>query len=91
MRTIFMFILRILAYVRGYSLILVYRWEYIGLISFLLISFWQRGEAVGSSISAVIYNRLRDFGILLFCYLIESWMLGMLAILGKSALWIMGY
>jgi len=41
--------------------------------------------------SAVMYNRLRDFGILMFCYMMENWMLGILAVLGKSALWIIRY
>lgn len=91
LKTILIFILGIILYVGGSSLILVYGWEYIGLMSFLLISFWQRGEAIRSSVSAVIYNRLGDFGILLFCYALESWILGMLAVLRKSALWIIGY
>lgn len=90
-RTILSFILGILVYVGGYSLIIIYRWEYIRLMSFLLISFWQRNEAVGSSISAVIYNRIGDFGILIFCYIMESWILGMIAVLGKSAIWIIRY
>jgi len=90
-KTIVIFMLGMILYVRGISLILVYGWEYIGLISFLLISYWQRGDAIGSSLSAVIYNRLGDFGILMFCYAMESWILGIFAILGKSALWIMGY
>lgn len=90
-RTMLAFMLGIIVYVGGYLLVLVYRWEYIGLISFLLISFWQRSDAMRSSISAVMYNRLGDFGILIFCYLMESWILRIFAILGKSALWIMGY
>lgn len=72
MKTMVIFMLGIVLYVRGISLILVYGWEYIRLISFLLISYWQRSDAVRSSLSAVMYNRLGDFGILLFCYLIES-------------------
>lgn len=39
MRTMCLFILGMLIYVGGHSLVLVYRWEYIGLMSFLLISF----------------------------------------------------
>lgn len=91
MRTIFIFILGILVYVGRCALILVYGWEYIGLISFLLISFWQRSDAIRSSISAVMYNRLGDFRILMFCYIMESWILGIIAILRKSALWIIRY
>jgi len=90
-KTMIIFMLGIILYVRGVSLILVYRWEYIRLMSFLLISYWQRGDAMRSSLSAVIYNRLGDFGILMFCYMMESWVLGILAILRKSALWVMGY
>lgn len=46
---------------------------------------------MGSSLSAVIYNRFGDFGILIFCYIMESWVLGILAVLGKSAIWIIRY
>ena len=56
-KTIIIFMLGIILYVRGISLILVYRWEYIRLISFLLISYWQRGDAMGSSYKYSIEQR----------------------------------
>jgi len=38
----------------------------------LLIGFWSRGEAYGSSYAAVLYNRLRDVGIIYILLNIDS-------------------
>lgn len=45
------------------SLLLIFvRWERVGVISFLLISWWfRRSEATQSAIQAILYNRFRDF------------------------------
>nr|CAQ68502.1 NADH dehydrogenase subunit 5 [Halocynthia papillosa] len=53
--------------VAGNYLMLFLGWEGVGLLSFLLISWWcNREEAIGSSIQAVLYNRLGDFGMMIW-------------------------
>jgi len=72
MKNILLFIARMLLYVGGNLMTMVYGWEYIRLISFLLISYWQRRDAIRASAAAIMYNRFGDFGILLVCYAMES-------------------
>lgn len=55
------FMMRIVIFLVGEIMRIVVRWEGIGLISFLLIGFWQRSDALSSSFAAVMYNRLGDF------------------------------
>lgn len=69
---------------------LVLRWEGVGLISFILISWWSgRQKALGSSLLAIASNRVRDFRILFFiCSLTDGTILVqalILRIVAKSA------
>jgi len=85
--TIYLFGIGMLLFLIRWCLILVFGWEFIGLISFLLIGFWWRSEAKGSRISAVIYNRMRDFALIAIVVGSNlSWIWVIIAILGKSAL-----
>nr|YP_008082998.1 NADH dehydrogenase subunit 5 [Halocynthia spinosa]CCO25777.1 NADH dehydrogenase subunit 5 [Halocynthia spinosa] len=53
--------------VSGNFLMLFVGWEGVGLLSFLLISWWlQRSEAIGSGLQAVLYNRVGDFGVMVW-------------------------
>nr|YP_010014987.1 NADH dehydrogenase subunit 5 [Halocynthia aurantium]QOI13838.1 NADH dehydrogenase subunit 5 [Halocynthia aurantium] len=53
--------------VAGNFLMLFLGWEGVGLLSFVLISWWcSRESAVGSSIQAVLYNRVGDFGMMIW-------------------------
>nr|QNO34171.1 NADH dehydrogenase subunit 5 [Halocynthia hilgendorfi ssp. n. KRK-2020] len=68
---LFLFFMMVLV-ISGNFLMLFIGWEGVGLLSFLLISWWMhRSEAVGSSLQAVIYNRVGDFGVMvwMFCML----------------------
>ena len=49
------------------NLILVFfGWEVVGLISYLLISFWkERQQSIKSSFKALVYNKLGDIILLL--------------------------
>lgn len=58
------FIGRMVLYLTGRLIVIVTGWEGIGVMSILLIGFWARREAYGSSFAAVLYNRIRDVGIM---------------------------
>lgn len=74
---IFIFFIYLLVFSKSLFFILI-RWEGVGIISFFLIGWWSgRSEATQCSIQAVIYNRVRDFGIYLalvvvFVYIFRS-------------------
>jgi NADH:ubiquinone oxidoreductase subunit 5 (subunit L)/multisubunit Na+/H+ antiporter MnhA subunit len=79
----------ILLYLIGRTMVMVLRWEGIRLISMLLIGYWTRREAYGSSYAAVLYNRLGDVGIMYLLLNLDvrlTWVLISVAILRKSAL-----
>jgi NADH:ubiquinone oxidoreductase subunit 5 (subunit L)/multisubunit Na+/H+ antiporter MnhA subunit len=48
------------------NILFIFRWERVGLMSLLLISFLRRHEGISSSVAAVMYNRLRDLGVMLY-------------------------
>nr|YP_008082978.1 NADH dehydrogenase subunit 5 [Pyura gangelion]CCO25757.1 NADH dehydrogenase subunit 5 [Pyura gangelion] len=51
----------------GSFLFLFLGWEGVGIMSYVLISWWfGRMEAVNNSLQAIIYNRGGDFGVILF-------------------------
>nr|CDM98936.1 NADH dehydrogenase subunit 5 [Botrylloides leachii] len=66
---IFLLLMFVLVF-SGNFLILFVGWEGVGLLSFLLISWWGgRYEASSGSFQAVYYNRIGDAGLLLFLVL----------------------
>lgn len=74
-------------FLTGEMMRIVVGWERIGVMSFLLIGFWLRPEAVSSSIAAVLYNRLGDFFIIILVLRVTgNWLLCLVAVLGKSAI-----
>nr|QKN98955.1 NADH dehydrogenase subunit 5 [Henricia pachyderma] len=63
---IFIFNMIILTSTNNVFLIFI-GWEGVGLLSFILISWWStRGSANNSAIQAIVYNRIGDIGILTF-------------------------
>lgn len=61
-------------------------------MSFLLIRFWQRSDALSSSMAAIIYNRAGDFFLMMLVMGITgNWLFCFAAVMGKSAIWIMSY
>lgn len=70
----------------GSPFLIVIGWEGIGLMSFLLISFWRRNESVSASIAAVIYNRSGDVFLLLFLLNFISPLFAFISVIGKSAI-----
>lgn len=74
--------------------LLIIGWEGIRVISFVLIGFWFRNEAVRGAIGAVLYNRIRDMGIIILFLCMDvtiSWLFLIVIVMGKSAVWIIGY
>ena len=68
---IFIFFIFILTSARN-VLMLVLRWERVGIMSFFLIRWWfRRREATICASQAIYYNRLGDFCILIFILLIN--------------------
>jgi NADH-quinone oxidoreductase subunit L len=65
------FIFGILKYLAGSTIVMVLGWEEIGLMSMLLIGYWYRSEAYGSSYAAVLYNRMGDVGIMLLLLCVD--------------------
>jgi NADH:ubiquinone oxidoreductase subunit 5 (subunit L)/multisubunit Na+/H+ antiporter MnhA subunit len=43
----------------------ILRWELIGILSLILISWYRRSESVVSGYTAFNYNRMRDIGLML--------------------------
>lgn len=89
--TMLLFIGRMLAFLLGNRIMLVWRWECIGVMSILLIGFWQRGEANGAACAAILYNRLGDVFLLGYLVGIDMWYWRLVAVIRKSALWILRY
>lgn len=89
MNSIKLFLLGILIFLMGMLFIILLRWELIGIISFVLISWWWRFDALAGSISAVIYNRFGDVALMLWViFVTSSWfflLILFLAVLGKSS------
>lgn len=83
------FLFRILMFLMGNCFVLLLGWELIGIISFVLISWWWRFDALSGSIAAVLYNRFGDLALIIWIvYFSFSWLsllLLVLAILGKSS------
>jgi NADH-ubiquinone oxidoreductase chain 5 len=75
----------------GSNFLIVLRWEGIGLLSFLLISYWRRNESISASVAAVMYNRAGDVFLLLLLVGLFSPLYAVIAILGKSAMWLGSY
>nr|BAX90089.1 NADH dehydrogenase subunit 5 [Peltocephalus dumerilianus] len=63
-----MFLMTMLIFISANDLFLLFiGWETMGMLSFLLISWWRgRVEATTSGLKAIIYNRLADIGMFLF-------------------------
>lgn len=93
--TIFqIFTLLIILILSSQYLLMFVRWEGIGLISFLLIRYWKRPERLSGSVSAIMYNRLRDICFLLL-YVVanrESLVIcTIVAVFCKSSLYLWSY
>jgi NADH:ubiquinone oxidoreductase subunit 5 (subunit L)/multisubunit Na+/H+ antiporter MnhA subunit len=73
----------------GGFFVLLFGWELIRIISFVLISWWWRFDALAGSIAAVLYNRFGDLALIIWIVNFSlSWFsisLLILAILGKSS------
>lgn len=72
-------------------IILLLGWELVGLISYLLISYWNKNlNNIKSGIKAILYNKISDIGILmiiLYYYTFNNYILlgFILGCIGKSA------
>lgn len=67
-----LFMLGMLLYLTRGTIFLVVGWEFIGLMSMLLIGYWARSEAYGSSYAAVLYNRLGDVRIMMILLRLDA-------------------
>lgn len=89
LNSIKLFLVGILLFLIGNSFFLLFGWELIGIISFILISWWWRFDAISGSIAAVLYNRFGDLALILWIvFFCCSWILFsilILAILRKSS------
>lgn len=88
---IIVFASRIFFFIFGDLLMIVAGWEGIGLLSFLLISFWGRSDSVSASVAAVCYNRFGDLFLLLILLFMSSPFFMIVALAAKSAIWFRSY
>ena len=70
-KTLILFLLFMLILVSSKKLFVLFiGWEGVGIMSFVLISWWfTRSDAKSSAIQAIIYNRIGDTGIVIFMFI----------------------
>nr|YP_010937554.1 NADH dehydrogenase subunit 5 [Ophiothrix exigua]WKW95563.1 NADH dehydrogenase subunit 5 [Ophiothrix exigua] len=89
--TLILFLLFMLILVSANNIFILFvGWEGVGIMSFVLISWWfTRQDANSSALQAVIYNRIGDSGILLTmavsAFLLNSWELNNIITLSNNA------